>query len=461
MSTLSPFGCRTALKLGLTGAAAALAPRRARAQSPREVKIALVVPLSGAWARQGILEQMGAELAIEDVNSSGGIKALGGAKMKLVLYDTGDTAEKAKNAAQRLVAQEPDVVGGIGCWLSTFTLAVTEVTERAELPWLTLSYSDVITGRGFKYIFQSSPTAEAQATALLPRIVDLATKSTAIKPTKVAFVGDNSASSVSFMKPIRGHVAKDLGLTIVADETYTPPLADATTLVQKIRSGRPDFIVLPVDERRRRQAPARQVRRARDHRQHHSAGRRRRPLDGARAGEDRRQGAPGGMIVGLANWPGKDLSDLEKRFVAKTGEPWFGHDSIFPYAHVMIFKEALERTASTDRKKLGEMLHTIDLKDGPANFFPDGRVKYDENGRRVGAELCIVQWQKGRPVAVHPDNIAVRRRSGRSRSRPTVDGKTRRSPRRVFPSASPRRASRAPAALPRSASQLPGGTGIA
>jgi hypothetical protein len=32
--------------------------------------------------------------------------ALGGAKMNLVLYDTGDTAEKAKNAAQRLVAQE-------------------------------------------------------------------------------------------------------------------------------------------------------------------------------------------------------------------------------------------------------------------------------------------------------------------------------------------------------------------
>ena len=182
MTTLRPIGRRTAIKMGLAGAAAALAPRRARAQNPREVKIALVVPLSGPWARQGILEQMGAELAIEDVNSSGGIKALGGAKLKLVLYDTGDSAEKAKNAAQRLVAQEPDVVGGIGCWLSSFTLAVTEVTERAELPWLTLSYSDLITGRGFKYIFQSSPTAEAQATALLPRIVDLATKAGAGKP---------------------------------------------------------------------------------------------------------------------------------------------------------------------------------------------------------------------------------------------------------------------------------------
>ena len=176
MTTPSTIGRRTAIKLGLAGTAAALAPRRARAQSPSEVKIALVVPLSGPWARQGILEQMGAELAIEDVNKAGGIKALGGAKLKLVLYDTGDTAEKAKNAAQRLVAQEPDVVGGIGCWLSSFTLAVTEVTERAELPWLTLSYSDLITGRGFKYVFQTSPTAEAQATALLPRIVDLATK---------------------------------------------------------------------------------------------------------------------------------------------------------------------------------------------------------------------------------------------------------------------------------------------
>ena len=407
MTMPTPIGRRTALKFGLAGAAAAVVPRRARAQNPKEVKIALVVPLSGPWARQGILEQMGAELAIEDVNKAGGIKALGGAKMKLVLYDTGDTAEKAKNAAQRLVAQEPDVVGGIGCWLSSFTLAVTEVTERAELPWLTLSYSDLITGRGFKYIFQSSPTADVQATALLPRVVDLATKAGSGRPTKVAFVGDNSAAVVSFMKPIRDHVAKDLGLTIVADETYTPPLADATTLVQKIRSGRPDFIVcqstnvgddkLLLDKFAERGITPSTV-----------------PLVGGGghwtvpelmkiAGTEHLEG----MIVGLANWPGKNLGDLEKRFMAKTGEPWFGHDSIFPYAHVMIFKEALERTASTDRKKLGEMMHKIDLKDGPARFFPDGRVKYDDNGRRVGAELCIVQWQKGRPVAVHPENIAV------------------------------------------------------
>src|SRR5882762_541287 len=220
----------------------ALGGTPAEAQT-KEVKVALIAPLSGPWARQGQLMRMGADMAIEEINQSGGIKALGGAKLVLVVADAGDSTEKAKNAAQRVLAQNPELVGGTGAWLSSFTLAVTEVTERAELPWLTLSYSDAITGRGFKYIFQSSPTADAQATAMLPRIVDLASKAGSGRPTKVAFVGDNSASSVSFMKPIRGHVAKDLGLTIVADETYTPPLADATTLVQKIRSGRPDFIV--------------------------------------------------------------------------------------------------------------------------------------------------------------------------------------------------------------------------
>src|SRR3954453_13563502 len=153
---------RTSIALGLAAAGTA-SLRRARAQTPSEVKIAMLVPLSGPWARQGILEQMGARMAIDDINNAGGIKSMGGAKLKLVEYDTQDSSEKAKDAAQRMLAQEPDLAGGFGCWLSSFTLAATEVTERAELPWLTLSYSDLITGRGFRHVFQSSPTANRQA----------------------------------------------------------------------------------------------------------------------------------------------------------------------------------------------------------------------------------------------------------------------------------------------------------
>jgi branched-chain amino acid transport system substrate-binding protein len=407
MTNASTIGRRSAIGLGLATSAAAIVPRRARAQDAKEVKIAMLVPLSGPWARQGILEQFGARMAIDDINNAGGIKSMGGAKLKLLEYDTGDSAEKAKDAAQRLLAQEPDVVGGFGCWLSTFTLAVTEVTERAELPWLTLSYSDLITDRGFHCVFQSSPTAVAQAEAIVPMVVDLAQKSSGKRPTKVAMLGDNTAASVSFYKPIHDHVMKDLNLNLVSDQVYTPPLTDATSLIQGIRSTRPDFVLLQstnvpddkllVDKFSEFGLTASKL-----------------PLVGSGghwavpellkvAGADNLEG----VLVGLANWPGKAVADVAKRFVERTKEPWFGHDSIFAYVHVLILKEAIERAGVAERHKVAEQIRKLDMTDGPALFFPDAHLKYDEKGRRVGAKLCIVQWQKGRPTPVFPASIAA------------------------------------------------------
>ncbi|MBI3513871.1 MAG: ABC transporter substrate-binding protein, partial [Proteobacteria bacterium] len=146
--------------------------------------------MSGPWARQGELKLKGAQMAIDEINASGGIKALGGAKMQLIVADAGDSAEKAKNAAQRLVAQEPDLIGGDGSWLSSFTLAVTEVTERAEIPWFTLSYADSITTRGFKYVFQNSMTSDAQAVEGLPTLIALAKSATGKAPQTIGMISD-------------------------------------------------------------------------------------------------------------------------------------------------------------------------------------------------------------------------------------------------------------------------------
>lgn len=398
---------RKTMGLGLAAGAATLSSRAAKAQNPAEVKIAMLVPLSGPWARQGILEQMGARLAIEDINGAGGIKSMGGAKLKLIEYDTQDSAEKAKDAAQRMVAQEPDLVGGFGCWLSTFTLAATEVTERVELPWLTLSYSDAITGRGFKHVFQSSPTADRQAEELLPMIVEMAEKASGKRPTKFAYIGDNTASSVSFMKSIRGPSAKELGLTLVADEVYTPPLADATTMIQHIRSAKPDFLGFQStnvpDDKLLVDKFAEFGLRSNKLPKVGGGGHWAVPELLNVAGAENLEG----VLVALANWPGKRQADLEKRFMAKTGEPWFGHDSIFAYVHVMILKEALEKCGVADRRKVSAAIRELDMNDGPALFFPDGHLKYDEKGRRVGAKLCVVQWRNGKPVPVYPPSIAT------------------------------------------------------
>ena len=294
-------------------------------------------------------------MAIDDVNAAGGIKSLGGAKMKLMEFDAGDSAEKAKDAAQRMVAQEPDLAGGFGGWLSSFTLAATEVTERAELPWLTLSYSDLITGRGFKYVFQSSPTADAQAEDTVPIVMDLATKATGKRPTKVAIVGDNTAASVSFLKPMRDHVFKNQSSRSVADEIFTPPLADATTIVQKLRSGQAGLRVAAVDQCRRRQAAGREIRRIRIDREEDAAGRRWRALVRARIDQADRAGESGRPDRRARELAGQDRRrDIDRRFIERTKEPWFGHDSIFAYAHVMILKEAIERAGSADRHKVAQ-----------------------------------------------------------------------------------------------------------
>ena len=395
------IGRRAALSL----AGAALSAR-ARA-APAEVKIAMLMPLTGPWARSGVLEQMGARMAVDDVNATGGIKSLGGAKLTMVEFDAGDSTEKAKDAAQRMLAQEPDLAGGFDGWLSSFVLAITEVTERAELPWMTQGYSDLITSRGFKYVFQSSPTGIQQAEETLPIIMELATKATGKRPTKVAIVGDNSAASVSFLKPIREHVMKDLGLTLVTDEIYTPPLADATSIVQKLRSGKPDFVLMQStnvgDDKLLVEKFA-----------EFGLSGKKMPLLGNGGHwcvpELLKLTAPEnveGLIVELANWPGKTAADVERRFIARTGEPWFGHDSIFGYAHARILAEAIERAGSADRHKVNEMLHTMDITTGPALLFPDGRLAYDEKGRRKGAGICIVQFQNGRPVPVYPEKIAT------------------------------------------------------
>lgn len=84
-------------RIALTGLAAAMAAAlplgSALAQAPKEVKVAVVVPLSGPWARNGELHVKGAQAAVDDINAAGGIKALGGARMKLLTVDSGDSVE--------------------------------------------------------------------------------------------------------------------------------------------------------------------------------------------------------------------------------------------------------------------------------------------------------------------------------------------------------------------------------
>ena len=369
-----------------------------------ELKVALVVPLSGRWARQGQLKKMGADMAIAEINAQGGIKSLGGAKIVLREADAGDTVEKAVSAALRVLSREK-ISAGIGSWLSSFTLGVTEVAERLEVPWFTLSYADSITERGFKYTFQSSPVSSIQAERALELILDLAKRNNQ-QIKKAAIVGDNTAATVFFFKPLREKLLKAKGIEIVVDEIWTPPLADATAIVQKLRSTQPDIMFYGATNFPDSIQVLQKIKEFGV----------KTPIQGVGAwlvtpeyvktvGKELLDNV---MSV-VAAHPLKGQEEFVKRFTERTDEPFMTQDPLMTYAHVYIIKEAAELAKSTDPKTIREAITKLDLKSGPAAaaLIP-GRIKYDERGRRVSAAPVIVQWQNGEPFTVVPAEYATR-----------------------------------------------------
>ena len=398
-------------RTGITAALAAMAA--AAGFSPRamgqanEVKVAMIAPLSGPWARPGQLIQMGAQMAVDEINAQGGIKAMGGARLKLVVADAGDSAEKAKNAAQRLIAQEPDLVGGTGAWLSSFTLAVTEVTERAQIPWLTLSYADNITERGFKYVFQTSPVASVQSMGSIPALLELAKLATGKVPATVGVIGDNTASPVFFLKPLREGGFAKFNLKSVVDETYTPPLSDATSLIQKVRTTKPEmllFVSTTISDLKLGLEKMNEFR----------LGKGVIPViaNGAHMGAPEvLKNVPADLLEGLifivADWNLKGQESINENFKKRTSEPWITQDAITAYGDMWILKEALERAKAADKVKVAEEIRKLDLKQGPAALAFPGGVKFDEKGRRMNAPIVMVQWQKGVPVTIYPTDRAL------------------------------------------------------
>ena len=126
------------------GITAALTTWVAAAAAQSTVDVGLLGPFSGPWAEHGKLMRIGADMAVEEINRQGGIKALGGAKINLVVADTGPSVETATNAAQRLLSGRK-LSAFLCCFLSSFTLAASEIGERLQVPMLTFSYSDVST----------------------------------------------------------------------------------------------------------------------------------------------------------------------------------------------------------------------------------------------------------------------------------------------------------------------------
>lgn len=369
--------------------------------APDEVIVGAILPLTGPWAFQGQISREGLELAAEEINGAGGIKALGGAKLKLIVLDSGSTPQTATSAAQRLLSQHRGKLSAvIGAWSSGLTLAATEVTERAGIPWLTNSWSDQITQRGFKYVFRVVPNGTQVGTSTLDQLLKLAeAQGRALK--KVAFVFDDTPASNSFAKPLKEGV-RQRGIEIVLEETWAPPLADATQIVQKVKNASPDLLftaytsgtdgtlLMKKLKELGVKVPMLQM--------------------GGAALTPNFKELVGDLTEGLLTTSDiavlKGQEKYEQMYVQKYGHPFFPKDALTHYGALWVVKEALEQAGTTDAAKVRESLLKLDVTSGPASLF-FGRTKFKESGDFASVNTVIVQWQGNKPVTVWPKEWAV------------------------------------------------------
>ena len=117
------------------------------------VKIGILAPTTGTWAYEGGVMLEGIKLAIEEINSKGGIK--GTLKIDLVIEDSAGIPATAVAAMEKLVGihKVPVVIGDFG---SSCTLAAQEVAKREKVPLITpISLAPKITQSGNIWVFRA------------------------------------------------------------------------------------------------------------------------------------------------------------------------------------------------------------------------------------------------------------------------------------------------------------------
>lgn len=212
------------------------------AAGPAEVLVGQVLPLSGGSAPQGAQIRAGAEIATDEINSMGGIKNLGDAKIKLLFGDSRTTPDGGVAEAERLITKEKIAVQ-LGCFNSAVTFPTTEVAQRYKTPHLVnAAVKNEITERGYEYVFRDFNKASYDVDEMVNG-AKLFTKETGNAPKTVGFLWEGTdwgSSTHDFM----AKAYPKAGYKVVMDESYPPGQSSFMAQLLKIKRAKPDMLVV-------------------------------------------------------------------------------------------------------------------------------------------------------------------------------------------------------------------------
>jgi branched-chain amino acid transport system substrate-binding protein len=214
----------------------------AHAKKITEVKIGYILPLTGPTAQAGIQNQKACELATEYINTAGGIKSLGGAKIVNVWANSRGEVSFGMTAGETLI--NPDKVNIIsGAWNSSVTHPTTQTAEKAFIPYVVpVSVRDSITERGLKYTFRIAAKDSWRVRDQFKFLNEM-NRATNTQVKTLAFVYEDGGWGKA-MKDQWVKLAADHGYKVILTEPYASISSDLTLTVMKIKNAGPDAILM-------------------------------------------------------------------------------------------------------------------------------------------------------------------------------------------------------------------------
>ncbi len=195
------------------------------------IKVGLFVPLTGIGADDGESALNGAKLAVEYVNSHGGIK---GEKLELVYYDDQTDPKQSVSLAYKLV-QRDKVIAVISGSYSGPTRAAASIYQRLRTVMISAYAVHPDITKAGDYIFRVGTLATVQGRAGAHLAVEK------LGAKRIALLIMDNDFGVSLAKSFKDEAIK-LGAEIVFEEKFAVGEKDFRPILTKLKEINPDVI---------------------------------------------------------------------------------------------------------------------------------------------------------------------------------------------------------------------------
>jgi branched-chain amino acid transport system substrate-binding protein len=376
----------------LSAGAALGFPAVVRAQSG-PVKVGVLHPVTGFLAYSGNLCRLGAQIAIDEINASGGIRSLGGTKLQAVLGDAQSKPEVGVSEVEKM--NEEGVSAIVGAYASAICLATSQAAAKYSIPNVVdVGVADQIVERGLKNTFRFGPgyrTVSEAAINDLHVLNTLAGKpaSTVMIVHEESLFGTGTANLLAAQLP-------GLGYKVVEIVKHANPTRDFSNIVLRMKALNPDILIpanyyneyaLLLRTMKQQGVAPRAI---------YSV------LGGAASSFKFVKEFPdvANGVIDCNHWyNAKDRRAAAlRRNVEGMKDQFFTYEVFLNYQCVYLLADAIERAKSRDR---GAIIEALSNSTWDKHFMPYGPTKF-VNGQNTGARPLVLQVLKGDIKVVLP-----------------------------------------------------------